>query len=234
ATLPLSNLCAKNVTFNWFGQACFLVVTSNNTKIILDPIKFGRYRVPPEIVPDLVTVSHEHMDHNKVDSLTGSPVVVRGLTASADDFAKIDRKVKDIKIYTVPTYHDTSQGAERGLNAVFVLEFDGLRLVHLGDLGHTLSEKQIKRIGKVDILMIPVGGKYTIWGDDAHRVVDQLKPKMIVFPMHFKTRAASFLPYSAEDFVAGKNNVVRVQGNRYDLDLAHPPKKMQYVVLDYK
>jgi len=232
--IPQPTLYAKKVTFQWFGQACFLIVTSNNTKIITDPVKFGRYHVPPEIIPDLVTVSHEHPDHNKVESLSGRPMVLRGLAASAHGFNKIDRKFKDVRIYTVPSYHDHSQGAERGLNTIFVLEFDGLRLAHLGDLGHTLSEKQVKRIGRVDIVMIPVGGKYTIWGEEAHRVVDQLKPDMIVFPMHFKTRAAGFLPYSAEDFTAGEKNVIRVQGNRYDLDLNQPPRKMQYVILDYK
>jgi len=232
--IPQSNLCAKNVTFKWFGQACFLIVTSNFTKIILDPIRFGRYRVPAEITPDIVTVSHEHMDHNKADSLSGSPVVIRGLTSAADEFAEINRQVKDVKIYNVASYHDSSQGEERGLNAVFVLEFDGLRLAHLGDLGHTLTEKQIIKIGKVDIVMIPVGGKYTIYGDDAHKVIEQLKPKMIVFPMHFKTKAAGFLPYSAEDFVAGKKNVIRVEDSGYELDLINPPQKMQYVILDYK
>ena len=228
------NLQAKQVTFKWFGQACFLVVTINNTKIITDPVAMGDYGVPKDIKADIVTVSHEHFDHNKVETVSGNPVVIRGLTAGAKEFAKIDRTVKGVKIYTVPSYHDKEQGRKRGLNAIFVFEFDGIRVVHLGDLGHVLTQEQISKIGKVDVLMIPIGGKYTIYGEDADKVISQLKPKMVVFPMHFKTDVADFLPYSADNFVKGKENVKRIDGNCYKLDISNPPEKLEYVILNYK
>jgi L-ascorbate metabolism protein UlaG (beta-lactamase superfamily) len=228
------NLQAKEITFKWFGQACFLIVTSNNTKIITDPVTMGDYSVPKEIKADIVTVSHEHFDHNKVEAVSGNPIILRGLTSGAKEFAKIDRTIKNVRIYTVPSYHDKVQGKKRGLNAVFVFEFDGIRVAHLGDLGETFSNEQINKIGKIDVLMIPVGGKYTIYGKDADMIISQLKPKLIVFPMHFKTDVADFLPYSANDFVKGKENIKRIDGNYYKLDLNNLPKKLEYVILNYK
>ncbi len=231
AVMPI---LAGEVSINWYGQACFLIVTSQGTEIIIDPVAMGGYAVPEEITPDIVTVSHEHGDHNAVGSVSGDPVVIRGLTSEAKEYAEIDQKVKDVRMYTVATYHDKEQGSQRGLNAVFVYEFDGIRLAHLGDLGHLLTEEQVDQIGEIDILLIPVGGVATIDSDEANQVVEQLRPSMIVIPMHFKTDVVTFMSDTAEDFVADKENVERVEGNRYVLDLDHPPETMEYVVLDYK
>jgi L-ascorbate metabolism protein UlaG (beta-lactamase superfamily) len=224
----------QSVTFKWFGQSCFLIETSQHTQIITDPMLMGVYKIPEDIEPDIVTVSHEHSDHNRVDVVSGEPAVLRGLTSGGGDFASIEKKIKDVKIYSVPSYHDADQGQQRGLNAIFVFEFDGLKVVHLGDLGHTLNAEQIDKIGPVDVVMIPVGGKYTVAGEEADRVISQLNPKMIVFPMHFKTDSAEFLPYTGDDFTEGKQNVKKVEGNTYKLDLKNPPSRLEYVVLNYK
>ncbi|MBN2030487.1 MBL fold metallo-hydrolase [bacterium] len=225
---------AGEVSISWYGQACFLIVTSQGTEIIIDPVAMGGYAVPENITPDIVTVSHEHGDHNAVGSVSGDPVVIRGLTSEAKAYAEIDQQIKDVKMYTVATYHDKEQGSQRGLNAVFVFEFDGIRLAHLGDLGHLLSEEQIDEIGEIDILMIPVGGVATIDSEEADQVVAQLNPKMIVFPMHYRTDVVTFMPDTAEDFVAEKEHVQRIDGNRYVLDLDQPPETLEYVVLNYK
>lgn len=222
---------AVEVAINWYGQACFLIVTSQGTEIIVDPVAMGGYAVPKEITPDIVTVSHEHGDHNAVGSVSEDPVVIRGLTSEAKAYAEIDQQIKNVRIYTVATYHDKQQGNQRGLNAVFVFEFDGIRLAHLGDLGHLLTDEQVDGIGEVDILMIPVGGVATIDSDEANQVAAQLNPKMIVIPMHYRTDVVTFMPDTAEDFVADKENVQRVEGNRYVLDLDHPPETLEYVIL---
>ena len=227
-------LNAQEVTFRWFGQACFLIETSQNTRIITDPLSMGAYKIPEDIKPDIVTVSHEHFDHNQVDAVSGEPSFLRGLTSGGKDFASIEEKINDVKIYAVPSYHDANQGKQRGKNAIFIFEFDGIKVVHLGDLGHTLSEDQVKGIGPVDVLMIPVGGKYTVAGEEADKVIAQLNPKMIVFPMHFKTDAADFLPYTGDDFAKGKQNVKKIEGNTFKLDLKNPPPHLEYVVLNYK
>ncbi len=227
-------LRAQEVTFKWFGQACFFIETSQSTRIITDPMTMGDYKIPADIEPDIVTVSHEHFDHNQVGVVSGNPSVLRGLTSGGKDFASIQEKIKDVKIYAVPSYHDENQGKQRGKNAIFVFEFDGLKAVHLGDLGHELTAEQVEKIGAVDVVMIPVGGTYTIFGEVADKVISQLDPKMIVFPMHFKTDAASFLPYTGDDFAKGKQNVKKIEGNTFVLDVANPPGNPVYVVLNYK
>lgn len=228
------DLHAQEVTFRWFGQACFLIETSQNTQIITDPLSMGAYKIPEDIEPDIVAVSHEHFDHNQVDTVSGVPSVLRGLTSGGEDFASIEEKIKDVKIFTVASYHDANQGQQRGKNAIFVFEFDGIKVVHLGDLGHELTDEHVGKIGAVDVLMIPVGGKYTISGKEADKVVSQLDPKMIVFPMHFKTDVADFLAYTGDDFTKDKQNVKKIEGNTFVLDVSHPPGKPAYVVLDYK
>lgn len=234
--LTFANLCldAKEVTFKWFGQGCFLIETSQNVKIITDPMAMGGYKIPKDITPDIVTVSHEHFDHNQVNVVSGNPTVFRGLTSGGSDFANIDQKVKDVRVYSVSSYHDKSQGSQRGKNAVFVFEFDGIKVAHLGDLGDALSPASVKKIGPVDVVMIPVGGTYTIFGKEADHVISQLNPKLIVFPMHFKTDSASFLPYTGEDYTKDKQNVKKVEGNTFKLDLEKPPPSLAYVVLNYK
>jgi L-ascorbate metabolism protein UlaG (beta-lactamase superfamily) len=234
--LTFANLCldAKEVTFKWFGQGCFLIETSQNTQIITDPMAMGGYKIPEDIKPDIVTVSHENFDHNQVDAVSGKPTVLRGLTSGGSGFAEIDQKVKDVRVYTVSSYHDKSQGSQRGKNAVFVFEFDGIKVAHLGDLGDALSPASVKKIGPVDVVMIPVGGTYTIFGKEADHVISQLNPKLIVFPMHFKTDSASFLPYTGEDYTKDKQNVKKIEGNTFKLDLDSPPPSLAYVVLNYK
>lgn len=225
------NSAEKQVTFTWFGQSCFLMVTTENTRIIIDPVKFKGYKLPENIRVDIVTVSHEHPDHNKVSAVSGEPEVLRGLTSNGRKVAGIDKRIKDVHIYTVASYHSK---ARIGWNAIFIFEFDGLRVAHLGDLGLTLSPGQVKAIGEIDVLMLPVGGRHTISGAEADTVVNQLKVKRIVFPMHFKTPAADFFPYSADDFTKGKQNVKKVSRNTYVLDLNDLPGKREYIVLDYQ
>jgi len=225
---------AGEIKVTWYGHSCFLIEATDGTTLLTDPISMGAYKVPAAVKPDIVTVTHEHRDHNQVGSVSGNPIVLRGLKDGGEAYADIKKEVKGIKIYTVGSYHDKVKGEKRGLNAIFVYEMDGLRLVHLGDLGHCLTQESIKKIGDVDVLMIPVGGKYTICGDDADKVVSQLRPKVAVIPMHCKTDAADFLPYSAADFVKGKKNVVKISGNVYKIDPDNPPKTTQYVLMDYK
>jgi L-ascorbate metabolism protein UlaG (beta-lactamase superfamily) len=169
-----------------------------------------------------------------VDVVSGKPSVLRGLSSGGKDFTQIEEKIKDVKIYTVPSYHDANHGQQRGENAIFVFEFDGLKVVHLGDLGHELTAEQVEKIGAVDVVMLPVGGTYTIFAEVADKVVAQLNPKLIVFPMHFKTDVAGFLPHTGDDYTKDKQNVKKVDGNTFKLDLSKTSDNLTYVVLNYK
>lgn len=181
------------IDITYYGQSFFILTTSKGTRIAFDPHTIPAYE-RREVLPkvDVICISHNHNDHTRTVSFEDyqKTKVLRGLKSESlkADWSVIDEKVKDARIYNVGVYHDNSEGLERGKNSVFVVEVDGWRVAHLGDLGHFLTPAQLKRIGKVDVVMIPVGGIYTLNGADARKVVEQLKPKEYVFPMHFGTK----------------------------------------------
>ena len=185
----------KALTVRWYGQSFFQVEDSSGHKFAFDPHAIPAFgRVP--VRADFVIVSHTHDDHamvemietNKKDARIAETDVLRGVTETKtgkQEWKEVDAKRGNIRVRNVATYHDTQNGLQRGKNSVFVVEVDGLFICHLGDLGHELTEAQVKAIGKVDILMIPVGGIYTINGEQAQAVMKQLKPRLFVLPMHY-------------------------------------------------
>jgi L-ascorbate metabolism protein UlaG (beta-lactamase superfamily) len=170
------------IDLTWFGQATFLMKTGDGVKVLMDPVNPGMIKVEIPDTIDLVTASHEHGDHNYVELAKGNPVVIHGL--KGNDYAEVDQVVKGIRVRTVRSFHDKQEGSQRGKNAIFVFEMPGLNVVHLGDLGHVLSDNQVAAIGKTDILMIPVGSGPTIDLAGALEVIRQLKPKVVI-PMHY-------------------------------------------------
>lgn len=166
----------------WLGHSCFKMASSRGIRILTDPFDDNVGYEIPSVETDIVTLSHGHYDHNFVDCVRGNFEVVN----KVGNFY-----VKDIPIMGVHTYHDDVKGEKRGDNIVYVYEIDGIRVCHLGDLGHMLSEAQINMIGKVDVLLIPVGGVYTIDWEGALEVIKTLKPS-IAIPMHYKTPALNF------------------------------------------
>jgi L-ascorbate metabolism protein UlaG (beta-lactamase superfamily) len=205
----------------WLAHAAFLITAGDGTRIITDPYETSeglRYGQINEAA-DIVTVSHEHGDHNNTKAVKGSPQVVRG-----------DAEVKGIKIRAIATAHDDKSGGERGQNTVFCFEIDGIGVCHAGDLGHVLSDKQVAAIGAVDVLMVPVGGFFTIDASAATRVCEQLKPKVII-PMHFKTEKLAFPIQDAEGFLKGKANVTRAAGSEIELTRDTLPAIPQIMVL---
>jgi len=188
------------MTIKFLGHAAFLIASEDGVRIITDPYEPEGYDGALRYGPitdeaDIVTVSHDHADHNYVAGVPGNPVVV---TESI--------KLSGISFRTIDSYHDDAQGAERGINRIFCFEVDGIRICHLGDLGHLLSPEQVALIGKVDVLLIPVGGHFTIDAQAATRVIDQLQPSVVI-PMHFKTPKVDFPIGPVDDFLAGKQNV---------------------------
>ncbi|MFC2044249.1 MBL fold metallo-hydrolase [Chloroflexota bacterium] len=207
----------------WLGHASFLITSDTGTKIITDPYLVGGGINYGEIKEsaDIVTVSHEHGDHSNVAAIRGKPEVVKDLGT---------RKIKGIEVKGIPTYHDDAGGNRRGKNTMFSFEVDGIRVCHPGDLGHQLSDKQINEIGKIDILLIPVGGFFTIDAKVATDVTAKIKPKVII-PMHYKTDKCAYSIAEVNDFLKGKTGVSQLDTSETEFKKERLPTITQIVVL---
>jgi L-ascorbate metabolism protein UlaG (beta-lactamase superfamily) len=172
------------VSLEWFGHSTFQITSSKGTHVLTDP--HGRGDLPAPTAPqDIVTTSHQHGPHSAVWMAKGNPVVLEGLTPSGDNWNTVHTNIRDVWVYTVPAYHDKSQGLQRGKNAIFVFRVDDVCIAHLGDLGHELTPAQLKMLGKIDILLVPIaGGYFTVTAAEAREVTKQVKPRIAV-PMHY-------------------------------------------------
>lgn len=163
----------------WLGHSCFRLVESTGATVITDPYdnRIG-HTLPEGITADIVTVSHGHSDHNNHKAVGGHPIVLT-------DAGSYD--IKGISISTVSSHHDGNGGAERGHNLIFKFRMDGVVIAHLGDLGEECTPELIEQLLPVNILLIPVGGNYTLDAGQAHEYIDALMPDVVI-PMHYKTR----------------------------------------------
>jgi L-ascorbate metabolism protein UlaG (beta-lactamase superfamily) len=212
----------------WYGHAAFLITSDQGIKIITDPYESGAYDGALtygkiEDTADIVLISHDHADHNDVKSLPGAPQVIKG---------NCFKTVKEVSIKSISTFHDPSKGSERGANTIYTFSVDGIQICHLGDLGHPLSDKEIAEIGQVDILLIPIGGVFTIDPKEASHVLKQIKPKILI-PMHFKTEKCGFPIAPVEDFLIGKTNIKRLKESESAFNKATLPQQMEVVVLTH-
>ena len=166
----------------WIGHACFRLRGENGTVVITDPYD---ETVGAEMVPlqaDLITMSHEHHDHNDESMIAGSPVILHGTQEAV---------VGGVTARAYGSYHDEVQGAKRGKNAIRVFEMDGLKVVHMGDQGCMPEGEIISAISGADVMMIPVGGTYTVDAKEAKEIVDCAKPRCVI-PMHVKTKGCGY------------------------------------------
>jgi L-ascorbate metabolism protein UlaG (beta-lactamase superfamily) len=208
----------------WLGHASFLITSDTGVKIITDPYEpiLGMNYKPIDEFADIVTVSHGHSDHNNVAAVRGNPQVI-------DESTPVE--MKGIKISGIDTFHDSSSGNERGPNIVYCMEVDSIKICHLGDLGHMLSDRQVAAIGKVDVLMAPVGGNFTIDAGTADVVIEKLKPA-VVMPMHFCNERCPDFPVAGVDtFTDGKTNVTFMDTSEIEYKAGELPESTRVVVL---
>jgi len=207
----------------WFGHSSFLIESERGIKIITDPFDETLGYKLPRIKVNIVTVSHEHFDHNYVRGVKGRPVVFKG---------PVNRESHKMEFRGISSYHDSVYGSLRGQNTIFVIKADGLKMCHLGDLGHLLNSDNLSEIGAVDVLFIPVGGFYTINSSQATQIIEDIKPK-IAIPMHYKTEAIKFSIDPIEVFLSDKNNVQRLESSEFEITEDTLPKNTQVYVLQY-
>ncbi|MCJ7604891.1 MAG: MBL fold metallo-hydrolase [Dehalococcoidales bacterium] len=205
----------------YLAHASFLITADDGTKVITDPYKAGDGFKYGAITgsADIVTMSHEHGDHNYADGIGGNPEIVKGSAT-----------VKGITIKAVPTAHDDKGGSERGPNNVMCFVVSGVRVVHLGDLGHLLTDNQVVEIGKVHVLLVPVGGHFTIDAGAAKEVADQVRARVII-PMHYKTDKCELPINGVDEFLKARDNVTMVDGSEVEFTVPKLPSSPQIMVL---
>lgn len=212
----------------WMGHSCFLMTSDTGVRILTDPFDAQVGYPVPMVGADIVTTSHSHFDHGYVQAVQGSFIQL-------NESGKYNHN--GIIVTGVSTYHDEVEGKKRGRNIVFIFEIDGLRICHCGDLGHLPSKQQMAQIGRVDILLLPVGGTFTINGVTAYELVKLLNPAISI-PMHYRTPVLSFPIEGVEKFLseAHVNGHSEVFAHRQEVELSKYSLKdfPPILVLDYQ
>ena len=209
----------------WYGHSCFLLTSESGFSILTDPCDQDTGYELHDLVCDAVTISHEHRDHNCLAIVAGTPTIFR--TAG-------DHLAGGIPVTGFTSYHDDASGEHRGENIVFLYQIDGLKVLHLGDLGHMLSDEVIETIGDVDILLAPIGGVSTINAKTATELSDRLQAKVLI-PMHYKTPALHFNIEGLEPLLAANANRRVHHLNANTAQLSHDTLgDRRLLILDYK
>ncbi|MBD3208266.1 MAG: hypothetical protein GF370_02340 [Candidatus Nealsonbacteria bacterium] len=165
----------------WFGHSFFQIKTKfegrERTKIFIDPFEEDTgLKLPNRLSGEIVMVTHPHSHHNNVKAISGNPFVIEGPG---------EYEVRKVFIHGISSFHDQKKGKENGRNTIYIVENEGIRLCHMGDFNQAeLTEKQMEKIGEVDILLIPIGGGKTVSAKGAAKIMSQVEPR-ITIPMHY-------------------------------------------------
>ena len=210
------------MTIRWYGQSCFRIDT-REAVLAIDPFSKEIGLTPPRFHADLVLVTHAHPDHANTETIPGEPMVISGPG---------EYEIKGVAIRGIPTFHDAHEGTKRGPNTAFRIVAEGITLAHLGDFGeNSVREETIGALGDIDILLVPVGGTYTVNAETAAKVIAQVEPRLVI-PMHYHLPGLKVKLASVEEFLkaAGAKDADRLEKlsvKRKDL----PETKTRVVVL---
>ena len=194
----------------YLGHSCFKLTESTGFSVVTDPYGGIGYELPKKITCDVVTVSHDHFDHNNVGAIDETPQILK-----KDGFFDFG----DVKIMGIKSYHDEKGGALRGENVIYKIRMDGLEICHLGDFGEECSAELIELLLPVNILLIPVGGKYTIDFKGAKEYVDAIMPD-IVIPMHYKSKNSNIDIDKVQSFLDEFDEVDVTLSNKAELEFS--------------
>ncbi len=196
----------------WLGHSSFRLEESTGTTVVTDPYHSNVGYDMPAVEADIVTVSHKHEDHNNIENISGSPTVITRAGAY---------EIGGVHILGSHTFHDDSKGAQRGDNIVFKYRMDGVDVCHMGDIGEECNAILVEMLMPVNVLLIPVGGTYTIDAKQAKEYVDRIMPDVVI-PMHYKTKDCDFDIDKVGEFLDlfDDENIVYVDGASVDFDRA--------------
>lgn len=199
---------------HWLGESCFLIETLTGRRILLDPSSSDLNKLI-ELNPSIITISHDH-HHSIIASLTSlKQAKILNSTGSYE--------INNIKISGYLTYHDKLEGLKRGENIIFILEIDNIKICHLGHLGHMLSKSLVAQLNNVDILLIPIGGHFSIGYIEALNIIKEINPKFVI-PMYYKTSNSLLFLDSPNLFITKTNTLIIVKSNilnTQDLNQTH-------------
>jgi len=210
----------------YLAHSAFLFTSNESTTLLTDPYETGCYNgalnyAPIDEPADIITISHKHADHSYI--------------APHHQRARIINKAseinhQDVKITGINTFHDQNTGQDRGSNIIFIIKIAGITFCHLGDLGHNLDDIHLEKIGPIDVLLIPVGGIYTITAADIQQIITKIAPKICI-PMHYKTPNISFELAPVDLFTHNQKNVRTLDSSHIELTKNNLPITTEILVL---
>lgn len=214
------------MVIEWLGHACFNVILKNDIRVLFDPYDEPTGYPRIDIETDIVITSHFHHDHSDLSGVNGNFELINkaGL-----------HNCKDVVIEGIPTWHDHSEGKHRGANLVFLLKGEGMTVCHMGDLGCIPSEDVFEKLEGVDVLMIPVGGNYTIDAKEALNICGRLAPNIII-PMHYKTSACTIDIDPVDFFLDAADreyDISRLGKNTFEIQKSTLKKRTRIIVMEY-
>ncbi|HVP05177.1 MAG TPA: MBL fold metallo-hydrolase [Dehalococcoidia bacterium] len=207
----------------WLGHSCFRI-RGREATVVCDPCPPSTGYQYGKPTADIITISHNHPDHNYVKGIAGGPTVI----VNAGEY-----EIHGAFITGIATYHDNQKGEEHGRNLAFVIEMEDIKVCHLGDLGHTPNAEQVEDMVGSDVVLIPVGGKNTIDGAKAAEIVSLLEAKLVV-PMHYKTDVHDGGLETAERFLKEMQATAVQPQPKLQITRSSVPSETQVVLLDYK
>lgn len=210
----------------WHGQSCFQLMIGSSkgeqVSILIDPFDASIGLKVPSLSADLLLISHDHADHNNKKAVKNTPFLIEGPG---------EYEIKEVFVQGISSFHDDQEGKERGLNTIYSIEAEELRICHLGDLGQKeLTDEQLEKIGDVDILMVPVGGTYTIEAKEAAKIISQVEPR-IVIPMHYHLPGLKVKIDSVDKFLKEMGRKQEESQEKLVIKKKDLPEEMKVVVL---
>lgn len=231
---------SQELTLRWHGQSFFEIISPQGVRVAVDPHQIESYS-RKQIEADLILVSHLHSDHMQTTAISNKDKCksIFGLKVDPEtrrqEWNLTQETLKDVSVEVMGAYHDNQQGFKRGKTGMFLIQIGKTRILHCGDLGHHLDPKTLKKVEGVDILLIPIGGVYTINGEEARTIMQAIKPKIATIPMHYGTKVYDGL-LGPEEFLEEipKAAVETLTSNQWKPGTDPASKTQKVIFLNYE